>query len=262
MTVGLPLGNFESLVSLTLVDANVAELLDGRRWNLLQAVAYVASEDEQLVAEVGRWLPPRNALPHENVAKGVSMTLANHLTSIQDRAMPFGSALLAVFRMLQSGNVLCYVDHSPCFLGDYKFNALRFNDDSVGLSPSPDDRYWGYVVVDVATFRKEWAAQKTTAPSIPNPAMALTGGVLQKLTQAEENAWYQGRVEIAKAAGFRWSRDEDEAAGRRRGVTSATVRELRKTYAPDWGRGSKPTTQEASLKAAFLADPNNLGISN
>lgn len=262
MSIELPLSDFQSRISRSSTEANIEELLDGRRWNLLQAVAWVASENDQLVCEVGRWCPPNNALPHSNPANGARMTLSDYLHSNPETAMPFGVAQVELMELMKSGGVLCYVDHDPCYLTGYVFNGFTYHDDYVGLSPPPDDRYWGYVVVDAATMRKAWAARKEATRAVAKTLPASEGAVFTKLTAREVNDWYQERVRIATSNGFRWSRDEDESAGRRKGVTSATIRELRKTYAPSWGKGSKPTTKEALLKATFLANPDNLEISN
>jgi len=149
---------FVKRVSRSPLEQNRDDLLAGRRWNLLQAVAWIASENRALVAEVGSWCPPANALPHENAAQGAALELEERLRT--KAGLTFQRALIKLLNLLNRGSVMIYVDHLECMPLGLRFQALRYHRDMIGLSPSPDDRYWGYVVVDADSLRQAWDATK------------------------------------------------------------------------------------------------------
>jgi hypothetical protein len=158
--------NFARRVGLSPVERNKEDLLAGRRWDLLQAIAWIGSEDKSLVSEVGSWCPPNNILPTQNAARGAALELAELLRG--RKGLSFEQALIELLAMLNDGRVLIYVDHTECVPAGLEFQGLRYHADLVGLSPSPDDRYWGYVVVEAESLRSAWHRRAT----FPAPAQA------------------------------------------------------------------------------------------
>jgi hypothetical protein len=153
--------DFARRVGLSPVERNKEDLLAGRRWDLLQAIAWIGSEDQILVSEVGSWCPPNNVLPNQNAARGAALELAEQL---RGRAgLPFERALIELLAMLNEGSVLIYVDHTECVPVRFAFQGLCYHADLVGLSPSPDDRYWGYVVVEAESLKSAWRHRVTSS---------------------------------------------------------------------------------------------------
>lgn len=159
---------FYRRVSRSPLERNKDDLLAGRRWDLLQAIAWIASEDQSLVDEVGSWCPPENSLPHENAAQGAAIELEDRLRS--GEGLTFQQALIELLDLLSGGSVFIYVEHVEFRPIGIQFQSLRYDDDMIGLNPSPDDRYWGYIVLEAAGLKAAWSKAKQAAHAVAGPA--------------------------------------------------------------------------------------------
>ncbi len=154
-------------------DVNRRELQNGSRWTLLQAVGWVATESEDFVRLVGGWTPPGNALPDPDAAQGVRLMMSHILRNLLAPALSFAKAQMHLLTMLNAGDILIYVEHVECVPCGSQFTTLTYNSDFTGLHPAPDDRYWGYVVVEAESLRLAWAALRSSSIAPNAPALAI-----------------------------------------------------------------------------------------
>lgn len=138
---------------------NTVGLRNGTRWTLLQAIAWIATEVPSFVDLVGSWTPIGNVLPSFGDARGASLELAKQLNRLSN-VLSFPAAQIKLFQLLRSGSILIYVDHVECIPAGIQFTGLTYNHDLMGLSPAPDDRFWGYVVIDAESLRQAWSETK------------------------------------------------------------------------------------------------------
>lgn len=239
----------------TPADVNLQELRNGSRWTLLQSLAWIATESDDFVRLVGNWTPPGNALPNPNASQGVRLQMNQILRNLLPPALSLPAAQMNLLRLINKGEVVLFVEHGEWVASIGQFTTLSYEADYTGLSPAPDDRYWGYVVVDAQSLKHAWAVSRSDA--LPTNAafnkQAETAiSLVQHLEKADVEGWYQKRVEEADAAGIRWSRQEDFDAGKAIGIGSNRVRILRRQYANHWSHGGKPTSRERAAKAEFI----------
>jgi hypothetical protein len=151
-------------------DVSNRELASGRRWTLLQALAWIATEFDSFVELVGSWTPAGNTLPNPNASRAASLELAKQLRTLTG-ALSLPIAQVKLFSLLSEGSVVIYVEHTECVPIGVHFSSITYNADFMGLHPAPDDRYWGYVVVEAESLRLAWAASKPSPPPSTSPAM-------------------------------------------------------------------------------------------
>ncbi len=149
------------------VAMNNTALRNGRRWTLLQSIAWIATGSMPFVELVKSWTPHGNTLVPPNASRSAALELEKQLGVLLEPAMSFATAQMHLLKMLSDGDVMIYVDHVEYVPFGIRFNGLTYNADFTGLQPAPDDRYWGYVVVEVESLRRAWAALK---PSVITPA--------------------------------------------------------------------------------------------
>ena len=155
-------------------DVNLRELQNGSRWTLLQAIAWIATESEDFVRLVGGWTPPGNALPDPNAAQAARLMMSHILRNLLEPALSFAQAQVHLLTMLNAGDVLIYVEHVECVPHGNQFTTLTYNSDFTGLHPAPDDRYWGYVVVEAESLRLAWAKLKSLSTTLTVSAFAIS----------------------------------------------------------------------------------------
>lgn len=78
----------------------------------------------------------------------------------------------------------------------------------------------------------EKAMARRVAPSLidQNPVKPAA----RIIAKEQSDAWYRERVAEARRLGIRYSRDEDQKAGRAQGISRPRIRELRSLHAPEW----------------------------
>jgi hypothetical protein len=145
------------------------EILAGLRWTPLQAVAFIATGDLELVRQVWQWCPRNLALPHPTHAQSASIHLSRELERkrAENRScLSFTVATMQLLQGLTQGKVTAYVDAKATLLTGLPFREITFSEDNVGLGPPPpgDLRHWKVVDVNAEDVRR-LRSETTTGPA-------------------------------------------------------------------------------------------------
>jgi hypothetical protein len=228
---------YQKHMSVSLHENGRDEVKAGMRWTPLEAVAFIASGDEQLVAQVTEWCPRNNALPDARTAQVAAIRLSEKLVERQSDGtiLSVASATKKLLHALFEGEVTAYVDAKPTLLTGLRFQQITYYGDQVGLGPDPKDgRYWAAVDVDAGDVR-QLRTERTTAP--PQPIAIERAGAkrgpkpkwdwLNLMGELVRIAHLDGLDEIGSQADVeRWaSQWLAEAAGTDAGPADSLVRE-------------------------------------
>lgn len=161
-----------------------------------------------------------------------------------------------VVREARSGHLPLFMttsrNHMLVSLPDQILHNESMNDRLVtgkaDLSPRPGHaNLWG--MNEWIFVREDFAqANRAIAAALSREAVPVTGpeiasGPAERILRKEDaQNWYRDRVAKAVELGARYSRQEDELAGRDRGISRTRIRELRNEYASDWTKkDGRPT---------------------
>ncbi|KEQ53069.1 hypothetical protein [Sphingobium chlorophenolicum] len=113
-----------------------------------------------------------------------------------------------------------------------------------GQSPMPSSGQ-DWIFVGRSDFAANPAISKALARRVAPMVIdqATVSPTSRVISKEQSETWYRERVAEARGQGIRYSRVEDERAGKALGISRNRVRDLRRIHAPDWtlrdGRPSK-----------------------
>ncbi|MBW6528728.1 hypothetical protein KZ813_17945 [Sphingomonas sp. RHCKR7] len=173
------IASFEKHMSASWEQLARDERAQDKRWNLLQAIAYLASGDRELVKKAATWCPHPNALPHSNAAQAAFVHMSKELDERRasgERCLSIDGGTRALLLGLKDGEITAYVDAKPTYLTGLDFRELTYSNDLIGLAPAPqgDDRYWRSVNVSAEDVVRLRDGQSIDAGR-PNTSSAPTG---------------------------------------------------------------------------------------